>query len=255
MSLLNRDTSQSLFYSEEELALVDTQKIPEHVAIVMDGNRRWAKKQGLSIDKGHWQGAEQLDVVVRAAADLGIKTLTVFSFSTENWKRPKYEVALLMKLLERYLISKKEDLVREGVRLHTIGNIERLPKGVKKILQETIETTRQGEKINLVLALNYGGRDEIRRAFLKMGKACTDGVLRWDDVTEETIASFLDTAQWNDPELFIRPSGEFRVSNFLNWQISYSEMVVTDVLWPEFSPQDLLNAVVCYQKRERRYGG
>lgn len=241
-------------YSSDELASIDPENIPNHVVIIMDGNRRWAKREGLSPEMGHWQGAEQLDVIVRAAADLGIRTLTVYSFSTENWNRPKEEVEMLMQLLEGYLTNKRESLVKEGVRLNTIGDTDRLPEGVQTALQESIQATSQGSRINLVLALNYGGRDELRRAFVKMGKAHDQGELDWEDVTEKTIASYLDTAPWGDPELFIRPSGEFRVSNFLIWQISYSEMYVTDVLWPEFSPRDLLLAVTEYQQRNRRYG-
>lgn len=241
-------------YTSEELARINPENIPNHVVIIMDGNRRWAKREGLSPEMGHWKGAEQLDVIVRAAADLGIRTLTVYSFSTENWNRSNDEVEILMHLLERYLTNKREALVKEGIRLNAIGDTVRLPEGVKTALQESIQATNQGNRINLVLALNYGGRDELRRAFVRMGRAHDQGELDWEGVTEETIASYLDTAPWGDPELFIRPSGEFRVSNFLIWQISYSEMYVTDVLWPEFSPADLLHAVNEYQQRNRRYG-
>lgn len=254
MSNPSENLLEAPIFSPQELALIDPENIPKHVVIVMDGNRRWAKREGLPPEMGHWQGAEQLDIVVRAAADLGIKTLTVYSFSTENWNRPKHEVEMLMQLLEGYLVNKKEELVKEGVRLNTIGDIEKLPEGVKKALEDTKKATSQGNRIDLVLALNYGGRDEIRRAIVKMGKAHENRELDLENITEETISSYLDTASWGDPELFIRPSGEFRVSNFLIWQISYSEMYVTEVLWPEFSPQDLLQAVLDYQKRNRRYG-
>lgn len=254
MSNPSKNFLETPYYSAEELSLIDPENIPKHVVIIMDGNRRWAKKEGIPPEMGHWQGAEQLDIIVRAAADLGIKTLTVYSFSTENWNRPKHEVDMLMQLLEGYLTNKREELVKEGVRLSAIGDLDPFPEGVKKALNETMKATSQGMRIDLVLALNYGGRDELKRAFIKMGKAYERGELNWDDVTEGTIASYLDTAKWGDPELFIRPSGEFRVSNFLIWQISYSEMYVTDVLWPEFSPQDLLHAVYDYQKRSRRFG-
>lgn len=254
MSNPSENLLEDPIFSSQELALIDPKNIPKHVVIVMDGNRRWATREGLPPEMGHWQGAEQLDVIVRAAADLGIKILTVYSFSTENWNRPKHEVEMLMQLLEGYLVNKKEELVKEGVRLNTIGDVEKLPEGVKRALKDTKEATSQGSRIDLVLALNYGGRDEIKRAFVKMGQAHDEGKLDWDKVTEKTISSYLDTAPWSDPELFIRPSGEFRVSNFLVWQISYCEMYVTDVLWPEFSPQDLLLALLDYQKRNRRYG-
>lgn len=254
MSNPSENILEAPIFIAEELALVDPENIPKHVVIIMDGNRRWAKREGLPPEMGHWQGAEQLDVIVRAAADLGVKILTVYSFSTENWNRPKAEVEMLMQLLEGYLINKKEELVKEGVRLNTIGDTDKLPEGVRAALNETIKATSQGSRIDLVLALNYGGRDEIRRAFVKMGEAHGRGELNWSDISEGTISSYLDTAPWGDPELFIRPSGEFRVSNFLIWQISYSEMYVTDVLWPEFSPKDLLYAIIEYQKRNRRYG-
>jgi undecaprenyl diphosphate synthase len=254
MSNPSENLLEAPLFSPRELALIDPENIPKHIVIVMDGNRRWAKREGLPPEMGHWQGAQQLDIIVRAAADLGVKTLTVYSFSTENWNRPKHEVEMLMQLLEGYLVNKKEELVKEGVRLKTIGDIDKLPEEVKKALKDTKKATGQGSRIDLVLALNYGGRDEIRRAIVKMGKAHDRGELEWENITEKTISSYLDTAAWEDPELFIRPSGEFRVSNFLVWQISYSEMYVSEVLWPEFSPQDLLHAVLEYQKRNRRYG-
>ncbi|WP_194846995.1 polyprenyl diphosphate synthase [Candidatus Neptunochlamydia vexilliferae] len=241
-------------YTEEEFAAVDPQLVPHHVAIVMDGNRRWAKKQGKPGEMGHWYGAENLDLIVRAASELGIKTLTAYSFSTENWNRSPHEVEVLMQLLEAYLINKREELVKEGVKLHTIGDIERFPSPVKKALEDTIQATKNCDRIDLVLALNYGGRDEIRRAMLKMEKAAARGEFEWENITEETISSYLDTAPWPDPELLIRPSGEQRVSNFLIWQISYSEIYVTDVLWPDFSKKNLLEAIIEYQNRSRRFG-
>ncbi|MDJ0651395.1 MAG: isoprenyl transferase [Simkaniaceae bacterium] len=247
-------TFEKPIYTEEEFALVDPKHIPNHIAIIPDGNRRWAKAKGLPPEMGHWQGAQQLDIIVRAAAELGIKVLTVYAFSTENWNRPKHEVEILMQLLEAYVKNKKQMLVKEGVRLNTIGNTSRLPGSTKKALAETEQATKNGDQIDFVLALNYGGRDEIRRAVVKMFQAKKGGKLNWDEVTEQTISSYLDTASWKDPELFIRPSGEYRVSNFLIWQISYSEMYVTDVLWPDFSPKNLLEAVIDYQKRHRRYG-
>ncbi|MDN3509411.1 MAG: isoprenyl transferase [Candidatus Neptunochlamydia sp.] len=249
------ETLEKPIYTEEEFALVDPKHVPNHIVIIMDGNRRWAKAKGLPPEMGHWQGATQLDIIVRAAVELGVKILTVYSFSTENWNRPKHEVEILMQLLETYLKNKKEILVKEGVRLNTIGDTSRLPDPVKKALAETMQATKNGDQIHLVLALNYGGRDEIRRAFVKMSQAEKERKLDWNEITEQTISSYLDTASWKDPDLFIRPSGEHRVSNFLIWQISYSEIYVTDVLWPDFSPKNLLEAVIDYQKRHRRYGG
>ena len=246
---------ENSIYSEEDFALIDPKCIPQHVAIVMDGNRRWAKNKGKLIGSGHWQGAEQLDLIIRACAELGVKVLTVYSFSTENWKRSEKEVKLLMQLLKAYLSSKRETLVKEGVRLHTIGDLSRFPINLQKQLHETKQATQNCSRLDLVLALNYGGRDEVRRAFLKMSKAAQKGELNWENITEQTISSYLDTARWPDPELFIRPSGVQRVSNFLIWQISYSEIVVTDTLWPDFSHKDLLQAIIEYQGRQRRFGG
>ncbi len=241
-------------YTEEEFAAIDPRLVPKHIAVVMDGNRRWAKRQGKPGEMGHWYGAEKLDLIVRAASELGVKALTAYSFSTENWGRSSHEVEGLMQLLEAYLINKREELVKEGVKLHTIGDIARFPDSVKKALAETMQATKNCDRIDLVLALNYGGRDEIRRAMLKMEEAATRGELDWKSITEETISSYLDTAPWSDPELLIRPSGEQRVSNFLIWQIAYSEIYVTDVLWPDFSKKNLLEAIIEYQSRSRRFG-
>ena len=248
-------TVETSIYSEEDYASIDPKLVPKHIAIVMDGNRRWAQRNGKPLGTGHWQGAEQLDIIVRAAAALGVKTLTVYSFSTENWKRPEKEVELLMQLLEAYLINKRETLLKEGVKLHTIGDTSRLPENIQEQLEECKQATRHCDKIDLVLALNYGGRDEMRRAIVKMSKAAEKGELDWDTLSESTISSYLDTAPWPDPELFIRPSGVQRVSNFLIWQISYSEIVTTDTLWPDFSPKDLLQSIIEYQGRQRRFGG
>ena len=242
-------------YTEKEVALLDLETIPEHIVIVMDGNRRWAKKRGLPVELGYSKGAKQLELIVKAAAEIGVKTLTAYSFSTENWNRSQLEIKIVIELLETYLKEKKTQLVQEGVRLSTIGDMSGLPFSLQQILHETTEATQFGDQIELVLALNYGGRDEIRRAFLRMVKAQQKGKLDWNEVTEQTIASYLDTASWKDPELFIRPSGEKRLSNFLIWQISYSELYVTDVLWPDFSPKNLLEAIIDFQKRNRRYGG
>ena len=255
---MNKPSIQTVspqLYSEEELASVDLACVPKHIAVVMDGNRRWAKQHGNPIEIGHYQGAEQLDLIVRAAAELGIQALTVYSFSTENWKRSEKEVAVLMQLLQAYLVNKRKVLVEEGVSLHAIGDIAGLPKHLQKELKATIEATKQEKRIDLILALNYGGRDEVRRAMIKISEAVERGELDWSAITENTIASYLDTAPWPDPDLLIRPSGVKRISNFLIWQISYCEIVITDVLWPDFSPQDLLKAVVEYQGRLRRFGG
>ncbi len=245
----------SLRESECDLSLLDFQKSPRHIAIIMDGNRRWAKQRGLPPMLGHWEGAEVLTDVVRAASDMGVKTLTVYSFSTENWLRPEPEIQGLMNIFELYLIRKREQMVQDGVRLDAIGDLDRLPDAVQKAFYDTKKATAHCHKINLVLAMNYGGRDEIRRAVKKIANLHKQGELSEDQITEELIASQLDTAPFGDPELLIRTSGELRISNFLLWQISYSELYTTNVLWPDFSPKTLFEAILAYQARSRRKGG
>ncbi|HSW73433.1 MAG TPA: isoprenyl transferase [Chlamydiales bacterium] len=234
---------------------LDHSRIPEHIAIMMDGNRRWAKRKGLPILHGHYQGAETLDRIVTAAIDLGIKTLTVYAFSTENWSRALNEVKGLMSLLKVYLLTKREKMKREGVQLDTIGDLSRLPKRVNEILDKTKEITKEGNKLRLVLALNYGARSEITRAFTRMLDDYQNKKFTKEKIDEEMIGRYLDTQGRKDPELLIRPSGEIRVSNFLLWQISYSEIHFTDVLWPDFTKSDLIKAIADYQKREKRLGG
>ena len=241
-------------YSEEDFALIDPKLVPHHIAIIMDGNRRWAKKYGHPFEVGHWQGSERLDCIVRAAAELGIKVVTTYAFSTENWGRPQEEVDMLMQILEAYLINKRERLVKEGVRLHAIGDLSKLPEGIVDAMQDTLEATEKCDKIDLVIAVNYGGRDEICRAVTKIVEKIETGALKKEDITRDLIADHLDTAKWPDPDLVIRTSGENRMSNFLTWQAAYSEILVTDVLWPEFSDTNLLQAVLEFQKRNRRFG-
>lgn len=244
-----------LIYSPEDLALLDQKKIPQHIAIMMDGNRRWAKQRGLPLMMGHWEGAETLTDIIRAASELGVKTLTVYSFSTENWRRPDEEIEALMNIFELYLIRKKEVMVKEGVKLGSIGDLSMIPQRVQDAFYNTQKATENSDKINLILALNYGGRDELRRAMIKAFQKMKKDRLSLESLTEEMISSCLDTNPWGDPDLVIRTSGELRVSNFLLWQISYSEFFITDVLWPDFSSKTLLEAVLAYQGRYRRLGG
>lgn len=243
--------SLAAIYSSEDLAMIDMQKIPKHIAIIMDGNRRWAKQHGLPSLMGHWEGAEILTETVRAASELGVKTLTVYAFSTENWGRPGTEVEDLMNIFELYLERKRESMLRDGVRLGAIGDLSRMPERVLSAFHLTKKATEHCDRINLVLAMNYGGRDEIRRAIVKM----VEEKLTPDQITEEMIARYLDTGPFGDPELLVRTSGEMRVSNFLLWQISYAEIVSAQVLWPDFSPRELLKAIAVFQKRRRRLGG
>lgn len=242
-------------YSPKDLALLDFSKVPQHVAIIMDGNRRWAKRQGLPTMMGHWKGADVLTKTVRAASELGIKTLTVFSFSTENWGRSKEEIDALMHLFKVYLEKQRQPMVCEGVRLEAIGDLNRLPASVLKELDLTRAQTAHCKKIDLVLAINYGGRDDIRRAFVSMMGDFEKGELTKEQISEQLISQYLDTARWPDPELLIRTSGERRQSNFLLWQLSYSEFYHTDVLWPDFDEHALLQAVCEIQQRQRRRGG
>lgn len=241
--------------TEEDLLSLDRTKVPRHIAIIMDGNRRWAKARGLPPLAGHWEGAEVLDDIVEAASEIGVETLTVYSFSTENWKRSEEEIHALMHLFETYLLRKKERMVENGIRLDAIGDLEKLPLPVRQALFSVKSATAHCQKINLVLALNYGGRDEIRRAVQAILKDVSNEKLSAQELTEERIGTYLDTSRWGDPDLVIRTSGEMRISNFLLWQISYAEIYVTEVLWPEFSPKILFSAIRAYQERRRRLGG
>jgi len=246
---------EELFFSLDELApLVDSTKIPKHIAIIMDGNRRWARQRELPPMMGHWEGAEVLTDIVRFAAYLGVKTLTVYAFSTENWGRPEIEVEALMNIFEVYLKGKQEQMIHDGIRLDAIGDIAKLPSKVQEAFYETKKATEKCDKINLVLAMNYGARDEIRRAFLKIFEQHEKKKLLPGELTEDLISSYLDTKLWGDPDLLIRTSGELRMSNFLLWQMSYAEIYITEVLWPDFCPKELLQAILAYQKRNRRIG-
>jgi undecaprenyl diphosphate synthase len=238
-------------YSPQDLSKINPLLVPEHIAIIMDGNRRWAKSKGLPPMMGHWEGAETLGEIVKAAAELGVKTLTVYAFSTENWGRPEAEVEDLMNIFELYLRRKQEVMVRDGVQLGAIGDLSRLPTKVLQAFHQAKKATEHCNRIQLVLALNYGGRDEIRRVISKI----VEEKIPVDQITEECIARYLDTSCYGDPDLLIRTSGEMRVSNFLLWQISYAEIYSAEVLWPDFSPKQLLEAVVVFQKRSRRLGG
>jgi undecaprenyl diphosphate synthase len=242
-------------YSPEDLSSLDLIKIPTHVAIIMDGNRRWAKRQGLPAMMGHWKGAETLTKIVRAASELGIKALTVYSFSTENWRRAREEVDGLMHLFKVYLVKQRGPMIKEGVRLRAIGDLQRLPCSVLKELELSKSCTAHCKKIDLVLAINYGGRDDIRRAFVTMMGDFEKGTLSKEQISEQLISQYLDTAEWPDPELLIRTSGERRQSNFLLWQLCYSEFYLTDLLWPDFDEHALLQAMRDVQQRQRRLGG
>jgi undecaprenyl diphosphate synthase len=239
---------------EQDELKIDLHRTPRHVAIIMDGNRRWAKNKGLPAMVGHWHGAEALSKIVENAASLGVKVLTVYAFSTENWNRSNDEVDSLMNLFRMYLAGNKERMIREGVRLATIGDIRKLPQAVKQTLDDVKQATAENNRIDLVIAVNYGARDDIRRATASIVDDCLRGRVNKEDITEALISRYLDTAPWGDPELLIRTSGEKRLSNFLLWEISYAEVYISNVLWPDFNEQELIRAIADYQKRERRTG-
>ena len=245
----------SSLYTPDQLALLDENRIPQHIAIIMDGNRRWAMQRDLHPTLGHWEGAEVLVASVEAAIAIGIKAMTVYAFSTENWDRSQAEIDAFTLLLKIYLLQQREHMIKNGVRLNAIGNTSRFPPFILELLDEVKEATSKGTKIDLILALNYGARDEIRRACEVLLDRCLSQNLKKEDVTEELLSSCLDTAHWPDPELLIRTGGEMRLSNFLLWQLSYAEVYVTQVLWPDFSSHELLIAILEYQKRKRRFGG
>ncbi|MCR6657667.1 MAG: isoprenyl transferase [Opitutus sp.] len=228
--------------------------VPAHVAIIMDGNGRWAQQRGLPRIEGHRRGVETVRTTTFAARDLGVKMLTLYAFSVENWKRPQDEVGALMGLLEFYLKKELATFVRDRVRFRTIGRTEELPTGVQKLLRATVEETKQFEDYTLVLALNYGARTEVVDAARAYAAAVAAGTEKLNDSSWSTFSRYLYTHDLPDPDLIIRTSGETRISNFLLLQGAYSEFVFTPVLWPEFTKDDLIAAIAEYNKRERRYG-
>ena len=220
----------------------------------MDGNGRWAKRRGLDRVRGHREGSESVREIVRASREIGIPWLTLYAFSEENWNRSKYEVLALMNLLKRFLKSERDELYEEGIRLRAIGRTDKLPEGTRTALEEVIEYTAQNNEMTLTLALSYGGRQEILDAFRTLGSQVEQGKLSPSDITEAVLSRSLYTCDMPDPDLLIRTSGEFRISNFLLWQIAYSEIYVTPTLWPDFRKEEYFQALEDYQKRERRFG-
>jgi len=243
--------SSSSSQNSEDL---DKTKLPAHVAIIMDGNGRWAKKHLLSRIKGHEKGAEAVRTVVRACRELGIAYLTLYAFSTENWQRPQKEVAALMTLLTKFLKSEQKELAAKDIRLAAIGQIERLPANVQQVLHETMELTRSNSALQLNLALSYGSRTEIVRMARQIAKEAKSEQLDPDDINAEIVASHLYTKDMPDPDLLIRTSGEMRISNFLLWQIAYAEIYVTPTYWPDFGKDEFVEILKNYQQRERRFG-
>lgn len=228
--------------------------IPNHIAIIMDGNGRWAKKRNLPRIAGHHRGVETVRQIVEACASLGVKILTLYAFSTENWKRPKEEVSTLMRLMVKSLKSETDELHKNKIKLISIGDSKSLPDIVRRELNSAIEKTSHNDKMILNLALSYSGRWELVEAVKTISKEVLAGNLDPDQINEQTVESNLTTAGLPEPDLMIRTSGEFRISNFLLWQLAYSEIFISDVLWPEFRSKHLIEAVIDYQKRERRFG-
>lgn len=228
--------------------------IPEHIAIIMDGNGRWAKKRGLPRAAGHKKGVDTVKEITENCADLGVKYLTLYTFSTENWNRPKDEVSTLMRLLLKSLRERVSELNKNNIRLTTIGDIASLPYAVQNELREAIEKTKNNDKMTLNLALSYSGRWELIEAIKSIGKLISQNKLTVDEINEKCLKEHLTTKNIPDPDLLIRTSGEFRVSNFLLWQIAYTEFYISDMFWPDFNKQHLIEAIKSFQNRERRYG-
>ena len=230
------------------------ERMPQHVAIIMDGNGRWAKKQGLARMFGHKQGVEVVHNITEAAAELGLRYMTLYTFSTENWNRPKEEVDALMTLLVDTIAKETPTLMKNNVRLLTIGDLDRLPEAAHKKFLDCIEQTAANTGLSLVIALSYSSRWEITNAVRKAVEAAQKGTIRPEDVNEELVSDLMTTKNMPDPDLLIRTSGELRISNFLLWQLAYSELYFTDCLWPEFTVEQFYKAIVDYQHRERRFG-
>ena len=229
--------------------------MPQHIAIIMDGNRRWAKEKGIETKEGHKAGAENLENIAKYCNDIGIKYLTVYAFSTENWKRSKEEVSALMLLLKNYLKRFSKNANKEDIRIKILGDISNLEDGLKKSIEEAVERTKNGTGLTLNIAFNYGGRNEITNAVKKIALKVKNNELNIEDINEDLVAQNMYTEDQPDPDLLIRPGGELRTSNFLPWQLVYSEFYFTDKYWPDFKNEDLLEAIQTFNKRNRKFGG
>jgi len=233
---------------------LNTANLPSHVAIIMDGNGRWAKKRLLNRIKGHEKGSETVRTIIRTCRELKISVLTLYAFSTENWQRPKVEVAALMTLLKKFLKSEQTEMMDNNIRLNAIGQIDLLPQDVYQSLKKVMDLTRKNNGLILNLALSYGGRAEIVKMVREIAQKMKDGLINSDSITPELVSEHLYTRGMPDPDLLIRTSGEMRISNFLLWQIAYSEIFITDTLWPDFSKEEFITILKNYQLRDRRFG-
>ncbi|WP_408625497.1 isoprenyl transferase [Crassaminicella thermophila] len=234
---------------------LDLNNLPKHIAIIMDGNGRWAKKRGLPRTAGHKAGVEALREIIKVSSELGIQFLTLYAFSTENWKRPTEEVSALMQLLIYYLRKEISELHKNNVKIKTIGDISRLPQAAQAEIYSAIELTKNNDGLVVNIALNYGARDEIINAVKNICQEVKNDKININEINEDIFSKFLYTKEIPDPDLVIRPSGELRISNFLLWQIAYSEFWFSDIFWPDFDRKCLIKAIIDYQNRDRRFGG
>ncbi len=254
-NMLEKLTKWKSSLSSQEGPKIEDVNVPRHIAIIMDGNGRWAKRKGLPRIAGHREGMKVINKVVRKADELGVEILTLYAFSTENWKRPKTEVDYLMKLPERFLNKELPMLMEKNVKVRLMGSIENLPEHTKRAVSKAVKDTEKNTGLILNFALNYGSRFELMEAVKKIANQIENGSLSAEEINESVLKENLMTAELRDPDLLIRTSGEIRLSNFMLWQVAYSEFWFTDVLWPDFDEQHLVEAIAVYQKRARRYGG
>jgi undecaprenyl diphosphate synthase len=252
-TLTNTDQTEADVKLQKEIS--ESGKIPAHIAIIMDGNGRWAQTKGNVRIHGHKAGVESVRDITESCAQLGVEHLTLYAFSTENWNRPTIEVNGLMKILVNSLKNEAERLNENNIKFVTIGQIERLPKKCQKQISEVTELTKDNDRLQLCLALSYSGRWDITEAVKKLSKQVQEGTLKPEDINDQMIGAHLSTAEVPDPDLIIRTSGEFRISNFLLWQLAYSELYITETFWPDFRRDELYKAIKSYQQRDRRYGG
>lgn len=252
ISLTNK--AQEAHDKETQDRLISECKIPAHIAIIMDGNGRWAKNRGNIRTYGHKAGVDSVRDITEACAQIGVKYLTLYAFSTENWGRPKMEVRALTRLLRNSLRKEAANLKENNIKLETIGQIDRFPESCRRELQNAIELTKDNDRLHLCLALSYSGRWDITQAVKKLSQKAKDGDINPNDIDDEMISAHLSTAEMPDPELIIRTSGEYRLSNFLLWQLAYSELYITKTYWPDFHREELYEAIQSFQERKRRFG-
>ncbi len=244
-----------MFFKKKQKNALDMSRIPKHIGIIMDGNGRWAKRQGLPRTAGHKQGAKTLETITRCCGEIGVEVVTAYAFSTENWCRPQDEVDALMELLYDYLSQAEKRFKENDVRLIISGDTSKFSEKLQQAMKSAMDITRDGKAITLNLALNYGGRDEIVRAVKNLYSDIEDGALKREDICENVFSKYLDTKNLPEVDMIIRPSGEYRLSNFLLWQSAYAEFWYSNICWPDFKKEDLESAIIDFQNRNRRFGG